>query len=138
MISIALPWPPTILSPNWTGKLAKKLRAKKRYRRVCRDLTFAQLTVPMRTELASYGDRNLHLGLRFFPPRRYHYDRDNLVARMKHGIDGACDAFGFDDRLFRTGNDEIFDTVKDGQVDLFVSLGPSSDFSPLPRPWSLN
>lgn len=48
------------------------------------------------------GDGNLVLELTFVRPDRRSYDRDNLIARMKAGIDGACDALGFDDKRFAT------------------------------------
>jgi hypothetical protein len=38
--------------------------------------------------------------MEFCPPTRRSYDRDNLSARMKSGLDGLCDALGFDDSRF--------------------------------------
>jgi len=33
-------------------------------------------------------------------PNARRHDRDNLLARMKAGIDGVCDALGIDDSRF--------------------------------------
>ena len=38
----------------------------------------------------------------FIPPDKRSYDRDNLVARMKSGIDGLADALGINDKRFNT------------------------------------
>ena len=42
----------------------------------------------------------LALTLCFCPPTKRRYDRDNLVARMKAGLDGVAEALGIDDQLF--------------------------------------
>lgn len=44
----------------------------------------------------------LYLELTFHPPDGRSYDRDNLVARMKAGIDGMADALKINDRQFTT------------------------------------
>ena len=38
----------------------------------------------------------------FIPPDKRSYDRDNLVARMKAGIDGLADALRINDKRFNT------------------------------------
>ena len=38
----------------------------------------------------------------FVPPDRRKYDSDNMVARMKSGLDGMCDALNIDDSVFTT------------------------------------
>ena len=38
----------------------------------------------------------------FIPPDKRSYDRDNLVARMKSGIDGLADALRINDKRFNT------------------------------------
>ena len=44
----------------------------------------------------------LLIELEFLPPNKRSYDRDNLIARMKSGIDGLCDALRCDDKRFTT------------------------------------
>jgi hypothetical protein len=46
-------------------------------------------------------DDVLELRIMFHPPDRRKYDWDNLLARMKAGLDGVADGLGVDDSLFR-------------------------------------
>lgn len=39
----------------------------------------------------------LHVALVFYPPNRRAFDLDNMLARMKSGLDGLCDVLGVDD-----------------------------------------
>lgn len=135
-VLISLPWPPKRLSPNWTGKLKEKLRAKKHYRNTCATITASQLTNEMTECVEEFGDVDLHLELRFFPPHNYRYDRDNLVARCKHGIDGMCSELGIDDRRFRYGSDGIYERVVGGQVDLVIRVAELVVVVPAVCPWS--
>lgn len=57
------------------------------------------LTREQHLDEVEYG-MEYDLILRFVPPDRRHYDRDNLIARMKSGLDGMCDALGIDDIQF--------------------------------------
>lgn len=47
-------------------------------------------------------DGPLTLELVFVTPDQRSYDRDNLVARMKSGLDGLADALKIDDKRFTT------------------------------------
>lgn len=69
----------------------------------------------------AFGDSPLNLEVIFYRPQNRNYDRDNLLARMKSGIDGMCDAFEIDDRRFvsvtiRVGNQ----IVRNGKVVLLI------------------
>ena len=101
----SLPWPPRELSPNARQHWAKLAKAKKAYRRTC----WAEV-LEQRAHLRGVVDGPLSLSLQFGPPDRRRYDRDNLLARMKSGIDGVCDALGIDDVRF------VSVTVCDGAV----------------------
>jgi len=89
-------WPAVDLSPNSRVHWWRHTKKKKAYRRACCSFVLEQVrlldpTVP--TGL-------LHLELEFRPPDRRHRDLDNLLARIKAGLDGLCDALGIDDRHF--------------------------------------
>lgn len=90
-MQITLAWPPAELSPNSRLHWARAAKAKKAYRRACAIEAIAQgvqrTTAP-----------RLHLALEFVPPTRRMPDADNLLARMKSGIDGLADVLGLDDR----------------------------------------
>lgn len=95
MIVLTLPWPGTALSPNSRVHWARLAKAKKMYRHLCWALTLEQ-------EARVTGDGPLRLELTFFRPSRRSMDRDNLLARMKSGLDGVCDALKIDDKRFAT------------------------------------
>jgi crossover junction endodeoxyribonuclease RusA len=95
MIELQLPWPPTELSPNGRLHWAKAYKHKRAYREACWGTALAQKPGPV-------PDGPLLLELEFVPPSRRSYDRDNLVARMKSGLDGLADALKIDDKRFST------------------------------------
>lgn len=98
MIEIKLPWPPTALSPNSRLHWAKVMKAKAAYRQQCWLMARAQLGPSVNVLLK--GDSELALSIEFHPPQARRYDRDNLLARIKAGLDGMCDALAIDDHRF--------------------------------------
>lgn len=88
---IVLPWPPATLSPNSRRHWAQLAKAKKAYRSACHYQAVAQ-------GAKSIDAPALHVSLKFFPPDRRQYDLDNLLARMKSGLDGIAEVVGVDDR----------------------------------------
>ena len=89
-LTIVLPWPPSGLSPNTRQHWAQLAKAKRSYRSDCYLAAVAQNG--RRIE----ADR-LHLRLEFVAPNRRKHDLDNLLGRMKSGLDGLADIFGVDD-----------------------------------------
>lgn len=111
LVSISLPWPDTILSPNTTAHWAVKAKAKKEYKRIA----------AMRTYQANqYGfnqiEGQVDVQFHFYPPRTGKYDEDNLIARMKSGIDGIAQAIKTDDSNFHFKEIQIHDPVAGGLV----------------------
>jgi len=100
MIEVVLGWPPTDLSPNARKHWAVVARAKKQYRKDCYSVSKEQLK-KYKKETENIPER-LVLEMTFIPPDRRSYDRDNLVARMKAGIDGLADALRINDKQFNT------------------------------------
>jgi len=98
MIELVLGWPPSNLSPNARLHWAKLARAKKQYRNACFSVSKEQLK---KINTDSIPEK-LVLEMTFIPPDRRSYDRDNLVARMKSGIDGLADALKINDKRFNT------------------------------------
>ncbi len=119
MIELILGWPPSDLSPNKRLHWAKVSKVKAAYREACWALTLEQYRI--RTELVPAG--NLHLMLEFVPPDRRSYDRDNLVARMKSGLDGVADALKINDKQFTT----LTARVDAGQIGGFVRVQISKE-----------
>ena len=112
LVDIQLPWPDPKLSPNARLHWAIVYRAKAAYRDKCwalaREQNVPQLEV----------DTKYKLVLRFVPPDRRQYDRDNLVARMKAGLDGLADALFIDDKQFA----ELTASVSADSVGGFVEV----------------
>lgn len=93
-MTVVLPWPPKLLSPNARTHWAKKSRAAKAYRAACGTLCRqAGMVAPPSPD-------RLHLWLDFYPPDRRARDDDNMVASFKAGRDGIADALGIDDKRF--------------------------------------
>ena len=90
-MNITLPWPPSALSPNQRLHWSKLARAKKAYRAECAWQAIAQGAKPITAE-------RLHVSLVFYPPNRRAFDLDNMLARMKSGLDGLADVLGVDDK----------------------------------------
>lgn len=87
---IVLPWPPKELSPNSRLHWSKLAKAKSTYREACHWQAIEQGARKM--------SGKLHLSIEFVPPNRRGFDLDNLLARMKSGLDGLAGALGVDDR----------------------------------------
>ena len=110
MNELALPWPPTGLSPNARLHWRKKAPIAKAYKEACWALTKAAgLVLPDTPKLALWLD--------FVPPDRRARDDDNLVAAFKAGRDGIALALGIDDKRFR-----CFAYVRDDQIGGFVRV----------------
>lgn len=64
---------------------------------------------------------DLHLELIFAPPDARSYDRDNLVARFKAGIDGLCDGLKIDDARFKSVTCRVTKPIKGGRVTVRIT-----------------
>ena len=102
MIEIVLGWPPSDLSPNARLHWGKVAKAKKIYRQACYSVSKEQLKNEKNKKNFKNIPERLVLEMTFIPPDRRSYDRDNLVARMKAGIDGLADALRINDKQFNT------------------------------------
>lgn len=109
MIELELPWPPSSLSPNNRLHWSKLSKAKRDFRRTCWIYTLEARLGPVPA-----GD--LHLELLFMPPDARSYDRDNLVARFKAGIDGLCDGLKINDARFKSVTCYVAAPIKGGHV----------------------
>lgn len=124
-LCITLPWPPTELSPNKRLHWARLAKFKAKYREACRIETLRQLDC-RRPQL---GDR-LAVLFQFLPPDRRSYDRDNLTARIKAGIDGMCDALGIDDKRIKRQTTEVVESVVPAKGAACVRVSLAAFFDP--------
>lgn len=111
-IYINVPWPDKRLSPNARVHHMALAKVKKQYRADC-----ALIATYGRVALSGMP---LSLHLDFHPPDARRRDRDNLLASMKAGIDGVCDALGIDDSAFDPVSVSLKSPVKGGQVVLRI------------------
>ena len=95
-----LPWPPSALSPNgaqgrgWWGKAA----ARAAYRAAAANAVADQMLL---TGCSWPPSMLCSAEITFVPPRRGVFDRDNLLARIKGGLDGVFDALGCTDGVLQ-------------------------------------
>ena len=111
LVSVSLPWPETALSPNTTAHWTVKAKAKKEYKRIAAMRTY-QANQYGFNQIAGQVDVEFH----FYPPRAGKYDEDNLIARMKAGIDGIAQAIKTDDSRFHYKEMRIHVPVSGGLV----------------------
>lgn len=93
MLTITLPWPPAMLSPNdrpphW----AVLYRAKKAYREACYWQAMEQGVRPNQQYKPP-----LTAVVEYYPPDRRKRNRDNMIGASKSGLDGLADALGVPD-----------------------------------------
>lgn len=102
VVVLTLPWPPSELSPNGQhGHWSRTSKARKKFRERCWIETLEQLRGVDPTAVIVLPKRacpRLCLRLEFAQPDdRRHYDLDNLLARMKSGVDGLAAALQIND-----------------------------------------
>jgi Holliday junction resolvase RusA-like endonuclease len=90
MIEIHLPWPPAGLSPNVRSHHMALYKAKKLYKEEC-------IWVVKKAGLKPIKAQRLDVLFTFYKPSKRKMDVDNLVARMKAGIDAISDVTQVDD-----------------------------------------
>lgn len=112
MIAITLPWPQASLSPNARQHYMALARARKKYRHDCWLAAHAQGARKVAAEA-------LTVSICFAPPTRRRYDLDNLLSRMKSGLDGLADVLGVDDSRWKL-QIEMAEPVKGGAVKVEV------------------
>lgn len=110
-----LPWPPAALSSNARLHWRKLAAAKKSYRIECWGAAL-EVDTKGRQRLRPLPDGELRVALEFRPPDRREYDKDNLLSRMKAGLDGLADALQVNDRRFSFPVGSMGRVVKGGAV----------------------
>jgi len=110
-----IPWPPKQLSPNARVHWAQKAKAARQYRTQCAYIAQAQ-------GLHGIGGDHLEVEFVFYPPTKRRHDLDNLIARIKSGIDGIADATGVDDSKWRMLFSVASQTIQDGNIEVTVKF----------------
>lgn len=90
-MKLTYPWFPKELKPNWTGHYMQKAKVKAQYR--------AEWAVQTEQQGAR-GYNGFRMKVTFYKPNNRHMDLDNMLASIKSGIDGMCDALQINDKQF--------------------------------------
>ena len=117
LVSWPLPWPDTKLSPNQRQHWTKLAKAKKAYRQSCYLRTLEQISIWK----GKLPEGDLVLTLTFVPPDKRKRDVDNLLARMKAGLDGVAEALGIDDSRFVQIRLEIESPARPAYVQITIT-----------------
>lgn len=115
-MTIFLPWPNKVLSPNARVHWAVKSRAAKEARKAAHLCTLA-------SKVKVDWEGEIHLWVTFCPPDRRARDDDNLIAAFKSARDGIADALGVNDKRFRMHPCLSDEVVKFGEVRVRLSPG---------------
>lgn len=94
IVTIPLPWPPRILSPNSRAHWAAQVTPRKAYRRDANVLTRSLLG-------RRWPQATPEIRVTFCPPDNRGRDLDNCVASFKAAQDGIADALKINDATFR-------------------------------------
>ena len=111
-MTISIPWPARVLSPNDRSHWTKKSKAKASYKETCKLLALAN--VP------KLPQGRIHLRIVFHPPSMRAFDLDNALASIKSGLDGIADAWGVNDKMFRPITVDFGDKVDGGTILIFL------------------
>ncbi|MDQ2139569.1 endonuclease [Alcaligenaceae bacterium B3P038] len=96
---------------------------KKRYGMQCYRMASSEiLRAGVHSALCGGADTRLLIDFTFYPPHNRNYDEDNLIARMKAGLDGLARAIGVNDSTFKIGKIDRAPVVPGGQVRLHISV----------------
>ena len=95
-------WPYKELNPNSSAHLHVKAKKKAIYKTDCYWLT-KMANIPK----SDYKEMHII----FYKPNRRYMDLDNMLASMKSGLDGMCEALEIDDRCFKKITIEIAENI---------------------------
>jgi len=124
-VAIQLPWPDKRLSPNARLHWGEVAAAKRRARADAGVLALAAGAKSLK------GSAGLSVAYVFHPPANWHFDDDNLEARMKAARDGIADVCGVPDSLWTVTSKVIAEPLPPhGKV--IITLTPT-DPEPMAR-----
>lgn len=117
-----------MLSPNKHSHWTNKYKYKTEYKAACKAIALSHILYIKQSTTSSvvmqdfFCKRGIDLSLDFFPPNNKKFDIDNMIARMKSGIDGCFDAFCVDDFFIRRILATMRETSDPGYVLFKVDL----------------
>ncbi len=110
-----LSYPDRKLSPNARGKWVLKEYPRK----LAKVEGYTSARKAMESQVFELADA-YSVGITFCPPDRRHRDIDNAFSSIKNHLDGACQALGINDKLFKKFTLQFGEPVKNGRVDVTI------------------
>lgn len=111
MITITLPWPPSILWPN--RHLGRHWAARQNAKKIARFQGFALAKEARAPEITT---ERVPVSVMAYPPSRRRFDLDGLHGALKPYLDGIAKALGVDDSQFRPVVLDVGEVVREGKV----------------------
>ena len=115
LFAFQLGYPDRKLSPNARGKWILKESARKSAK--VEGYTSARNALESQTFEVSTA---YAVDITFYPPDRRRRDIDNAFSSIKNHLDGACQALGINDTLFKTFTLQFGEPVKNGRVNVGI------------------
>ena len=115
LFAFQLDYPDRKLSPNARGKWILKEDARKS----AKAEGYTSARKAMESQVFELADAYA-VDITFCPPDRRHRDIDNAFASIKNHLDGACQALGINDKLFKIFTLKFGEPVKNGRVDVTI------------------
>ncbi len=126
-ISIDLPRPPRVLSPNARPHVLLKARVFKETRLATRIITKNRLREAGFEGIEPKGDGLLNLQLVLTPPINRHRDEDNMIAYCKAVFDGIAEAVKVNDHFFHF-REQVWNKAKSpGKLQLIIDWEDSNE-----------
>jgi len=118
-ITIKLPWYPQELSPNDRPNRHKKAAKYKSYKWEAKIIT---MTHPESSRLPFKGAKDVTMHADFLQKDSRNRDYDNMLASIKAGIDGICEALGFDDGAIMDASQTKRNKCPDGKGSIVITF----------------
>jgi crossover junction endodeoxyribonuclease RusA len=114
-LAFQIGYPDRKLSPNARGKWALKETARK----LAKVEGYTSARNAMKNQALESSDAYA-VDIIFHPPDRRHRDVDNAFSSIKNHLDGACQALGINDKLFKKFTLQFGEPVNNGCVNVCI------------------
>lgn len=126
-ISIDLPWPSRVLSPNARPNRYYKAQVFKQTRLGVKAITLNRMRSEGIKSIEPKGDGLLNIQLVLTPPINRQRDEDNMVANCKAVFDGIAEAVKVNDHFFHL-REQVWNKAKSpGKLQVIIDWEDSNE-----------
>ena len=126
-ISIDLPWPSRVLSPNARPNRYYKAQVFKQTRLGVKAITLDRMRSEGIKSIEPKGDGLLNIQLVLTPPINRQRDEDNMVANCKAVFDGIAEAVKVNDHFFHL-REQVWNKAKSpGKLQVIIDWEDSNE-----------